>query len=112
MLLCLVLANIQSTRIVTLMEKSNFALDSTAILNIIGSPSTRATITILDSNDNIKMTDTITTNSDGKNKYAIDLEGLDAGVYRAVVSSTNIQDSVKFSIGLESGSGDNFVSYN
>jgi len=93
------------TRIVTLMEKSNFTLDSTAILNIIGSPSTRATITILDSNDNIKITDTITTNSDGKNKYAIDLEGLDAGVYRAVVSSTNIQDSVKFSIGLESASG-------
>ena len=93
------------TRIVTLMEKSNFTLDSTAILNIISSASTRATVTILDSNDNIKITDTITTNSDGKNKYAIDLEGLDAGVYRAVVSSTNIQDSIKFSIGLESGSG-------
>ena len=93
------------TRIVTLMEKSNFTLDSTAILNIIGSASTRATVTILDSNDNIKITDTITTNSDGKNKYAIDLEGLDAGVYRAVVSSINIQDSVKFSIGLETGSG-------
>ena len=27
----------------------------------------------------------------------IDLDGLDSGVYRAVVSSTNIQDSVKFS---------------
>jgi len=94
-----------AARIVTLMEKSNFALDSTAILNIIGSSSTKATVTILDSNDNIKITDTITTNSDGKNKYAIDLEGLDAGVYRAVVSSTNIQDSVKFSIGLESASG-------
>ena len=93
------------TRIITLMEKSNFPLDSTAILNIIGSPSTRSTVTILDSNDNIKITDTITTNSDGKNKYAIDLEGLDAGVYRAVVSAINIQDSVKFSIGLESGSG-------
>ena len=94
-----------ATKMITLMEKSNFTLDSTAILNIIGSPSTRATITILDSNDNIKITDTITTNSDGKNKYAIDLEGLDAGVYRAVVSSTNIQDSVKFSVGLEAGSG-------
>jgi hypothetical protein len=93
------------TRIVTLMEKSNFTLDSTAILNIISSASTKATVTILDSNDNIKITDTIITNSDGKNKYAIDLEGLDSGVYRAVVSSANIQDSVNFSIGLESGSG-------
>ena len=92
-------------RVVTLMEKSNFTLDSTAILNIISSPSIRASITILDSNDNTKLTDSITTNSDGKNKYAIDLTGLAAGVYRAVVSSTNIQDSVKFSVGLEAGSG-------
>ena len=32
-----------------------------------------------------KMTDSITTGSIGKNKYAIDLDGLDSGVYRAVV---------------------------
>jgi len=51
------------------------------------------------------MTDSITSSPIGKNKYAIDLDGLDAGVYRAVVSSTNIQDSVKFSIGLDAGSG-------
>ena len=94
-----------ATKMITLMEKSNFTLDSTAILNIIGLPSTRASITILDSNDNIKITDVITTSSDGKNKYAIDLTGLSAGVYRAVVSSMNIQDSVTFSVGLESGSG-------
>ena len=92
-------------RVVTLMEKSNFPLDSTAILNIISSPSIRASISILDSSDQVKITDSITTNSDGKNKYGIDLTGLAAGVYRAVVSSTNIQDSVKFSVGLESGSG-------
>ena len=94
-----------ATKMITLMEKSNFTLDSTAILNIIGLPSTRASITIIDSNDNIKITDVITTSSDGKNKYAIDLTGLSAGVYRAVVSSMNIQDSVTFSVGLESGSG-------
>jgi len=40
------------------------------------------------------MTDSITSSSVGKNKYAIDLDGLDGGVYRAVVSSINIQDSV------------------
>jgi len=59
----------------------------------------------MDSNDNIKMTDYITSSSIGKNKYAIDLDGLDSGVYRAVVSSINIQDSVRFSIGLDTGSG-------
>jgi hypothetical protein len=91
--------------IVALMEKTNFDLNSKAILNIIGPASSKLSITILDSNDNIKSTNSITSNSIGKDKHAIDLDGLDSGVYRAAVSSTNIQDSVKFSIGLESASG-------
>jgi len=91
--------------IVTLMEKTNFELNSKAVLSIIGPASSNLSISVLDSNDNIEMTDSITSSSIGKNKYAIDLDGLDSGVYRAVVSSTNIQDSVKFSIGLESSSG-------
>jgi len=91
--------------LVALMEKTNFELDSKAILSIVGPTSSNLSITILDSNDNIKMTDSITSSPIGKNKYAIDLDGLDSGVYRAVVSSTNIQDSVKFSIGLDAGSG-------
>jgi len=93
------------TVLVALMEKTNFNLNSKAILSIVGPASSKLSITILDSNDNIKMTDSIMSSSIGKNKYAIDLDGLDSGVYRAVVSSTNIQDSVKFSIGLESASG-------
>jgi len=91
--------------LVALMEKTNFELNSKAILSIIGPTSSSSSITILDSNDNIKMTDSITSSPIGKSKYAIDLDGLDSGVYRAVVSSTNIQDSVKFSIGLDAGSG-------
>jgi len=93
------------TVLVALMEKTNFELNSKAVLSIIGPASSNLSITILDSNDNIEMTDSITSSSIGKNKYAIDLDGLDSGVYRAVVSSINIQDSVKFSIGLESASG-------
>jgi len=91
--------------IVTLMEKTNFELNSKALLSIVGPTSSNLSITILDSNDNIKITDSITSSSIGKNKYAIDLDGLDSGVYRAVDSSTNIQDSVRFSIGLDAGSG-------
>jgi len=90
--------------IVTLMEKTNVDLNSKAILSIVGPASSNLSITILDSNDNIKMTDSIMSSSIGKNKYAIDLDGLDSGVYRAIVSSLNIQDSVRFSIGLESSS--------
>ena len=91
--------------LIALMEKTNFDLNSKAILSIVGPASSNLSITILDSNDNIEMTDAITSSSIGKNKYAIDLDGLDSDVYRAVVSSINIQDSVKFSIGLESASG-------
>ena len=91
--------------LVALMEKTNFELNSQAILSIVGPASANLSISVLDSNDNIKMTDSVMSSSIGKNKYAIDLDGLDSGVYRAVVSSTNIQDSVKFSIGLDAGSG-------
>jgi len=91
--------------IVALMEKTNFEINSKAVLSIVGPASSNLSITVLDSNDSIKITDSITSNSIGKNKYAIDLDDLDSGVYRAVVSSTNIQDSVKFSIGLEAASG-------
>ena len=94
-----------STNIIVLMEKTNFILDSKAVLSIIGPVSSKISITVLDTNDNVKLTDSVTTDSSGKIKYIIDLDGLSAGVYRAAVSTTNIQDSVKFSIGLEPGSG-------
>jgi len=94
-----------STNIITLMEKTNFILDSKAVLSIIGPVSSKISITVLDANDNVKLTDSVTTSSSGKIKYIMDLDGLSAGVYRAAVSTINIQDSVKFSIGLEPGSG-------
>ena len=92
--------------IIALMDKTNFALHSKAILNILGPASTKISITILDTNDNIELTDSTTTSTLGKNKYVIDLTGLSSGVYRAVAASSNIQDAVKFSVGLESGSGE------
>ena len=94
-----------STNIIALMEKTNFILDSKAVLSIIGPVSSKISITVLDTNDNVELTDSVTTSSSGKIKYIMDLDGLSAGVYRAAVSTTNIQDSVKFSIGLEPGSG-------
>ena len=92
--------------LVALMNKTNFALNSKAVLSAVGPPSAKLSIAILDSNDNIKITDSMTLSSVGKNKYTIDLDDISSGVYRAVISSTNIQDSAKFSVGLEQGSGD------
>jgi len=94
-----------TTSITVLMAKTNFPLDSVAVMNIIGPPTTKLSITVLDSNDNVKLTDSVTTTSSGKAKYAIDLTDLSSGIYRAAVSTTNIQDAAKFSIGLETGSG-------
>ena len=94
-----------ATSITVLTDKTNFPLESKAILNILGPQSTKLSITILDSNDNVKLTDSITTTSSGKAKYAIDLDGLSSGIYRAAVGTTNVQDATKFSVGLETGSG-------
>ena len=94
-----------TTNIIALMDKTNFQLDSKAVINITGPQSTKLSITVLDSNDNVKLTDSITTTSSGKAKYSIDLDGLSSGIYRAAVSASNIQDTTKFSVGLETGSG-------
>jgi len=94
-----------TTSITALMTKTNFPLDSIAVMNIIGPQLTKLSITILDSNDNVKLTDSVTTTSSGKAKHSIDLVDLSSGIYRAAVSASNIQDAVKFSIGLETGSG-------
>jgi len=92
--------------VVALINETNLALNSKVDLSIVGPALTKISITVLDSNDIVKITDSLITSSIGKNKYTIDLDGLSSGVYRAAVSSTNNQDSVKFSVGLEPGSGD------
>ena len=94
-----------SVSIVALMDKTNFALNSKASLNVIGPESSKLAITVLDDSDTIHITDSITTSSLGKGKYVIDLSGLASGIYKASASMQNIQDSVKFSIGIETGSG-------
>lgn len=94
-----------TTSITVLMDKTNFPLESKAVMNVLGPQSTKLSINLLDSNDNVKLTDSITTASSGKAKYVIDLTDLPSGIYRAAASTTNIQDTVKFSIGLETGSG-------
>ena len=92
--------------IIGLMDKTNFALNSKANLNIVGPPSSKISITLLDSNDNIKQTASAMTSSLGKTRYVIDFDGLSSGIYRAVISLQNTQDALKFSIGIEAGSGE------
>ena len=95
-----------TTAIVALMDKTNLALNSKAIISIIGPQASKLSITVLDSNDTIVINDSVVTSSFGKAKHTIDLSELSSGIYRAAISASNIQDSVKFSIGLEPGSGE------
>ena len=91
--------------ITALLDEKNFKLNTKAVLNIVGPGSSNLSVKILDSNDNIIINDNTKTSSTGKSKHTIDLDGLSSGIYKAVVSSTTTQDSIKFSVGLEAGSG-------
>jgi len=97
-----------TTQIVVLTDKTNYigTGSSAAFVNIVGPPSTSLLLTIIDPSDNSKLSDTITTNSAGEYRYELNLTGYATGVYKAVVSKANIQDSVKFAVGVQTGSGD------
>ena len=95
-----------SIGVITLMKKTNHVLNSKAILSVVGPESTNISISILNNADEIQTTDTITTSDRGKGQYVIDLDGFGQGIYKAVAVYQNIQDSVKFSVGIESGAGE------
>ena len=95
-----------SIGVITLMKKTNHVLNSKAILSVVGPKSTNISISILNNADVIQTTDTVTTSERGKGQYVIDLDGFGQGIYKAVAVYQNIQDSVKFSVGIESGAGE------
>jgi hypothetical protein len=91
-----------------LTDKTNYAGtgSSAAFINIVGPPSTSLLLTIIDPSDNSKFSSTLTTNAAGEYRYELDMTGYATGVYKVVVSKANIQDSTKFAIGVQTGSGD------
>ena len=95
-----------SIGVITLMKKTNHVLNSKAILSVVGPESTNLSISVLNNADGIETTDTIITSDRGKGQYVIDLDGFGQGIYKAVAVYQNIQDSVKFSVGIESGAGE------
>ena len=95
-----------SIGIITLMAKPNHMLNSKAILSVVGPESTNISISVLNNADETEITDTIITSDRGKGQYVIDLDGFGQGIYRAVAVYQNIQDSVKFSVGIETGAGE------
>ena len=97
-----------TTQIVVLTDKTNYigTGSSAAFINIVGPPSTSLLLTVIDPSDNSKFSTTITTNAAGEYRYELDITGYTTGVYQAVISKANIQDSTKFAVGVQTGSGD------
>ena len=94
-----------TSQIVVLMDKKSYISSSTVQMNIIGPPSTGLMLVVIDPSDNNKFSETITTNSQGKIKYLLDVSNYASGVYQIVVTKGNVQDSTQFSIGLQTASG-------
>ena len=92
--------------IIILLDQLNFQTIQDLTLRVVGPPSSSLTVQIIDFSDQITNSDTIKTNSAGNGQITLDLNGYKSGVYRAVVSYTNIEDIAKFSIGLQTGTGD------
>jgi hypothetical protein len=93
-------------KIVILLDKLNFQTTADLTLRVVGPSSSSLNVQIMDSGDNIKVTETLTTNSAGNGQITLDLNGYKSGVYRAVISYANIEDIAKFSVGLQTGTGD------
>jgi len=93
-------------KIIILLDKLNFQTTSDLTLRVVGPSLTTLNVQIIDSSDTIKVTETLNTNSIGHGQITLDLNGYRSGVYTAVISHTNIEDLAKFSVGLQTGSGD------
>ena len=94
-----------TSRIVVLMDQTSYVSSNTAFLNIVGPGSTTLLLVVVDPSDNTKFSENIKTNSNGKLKHVLDISDYSSGVYQVIVTSGNVQDSTKFSIGLPTASG-------
>jgi len=92
-------------KIIILLDQLNFQTTADLTLRVVGPSSSTLNVRIIDSGDNIKITETLTTNSAGNGQITLDLNGYKSGVYRAVISYTNIETIAKFSVGLQTGTG-------
>lgn len=93
-------------QLVAQMDKLNYKASETAIISLIGPPSSTISLLIVDPSDKAKFNDTIILGPDGTKDYELDLSGYGSGVYTAVVSRANAQSESQFSVGLQTGSGE------
>ena len=87
-------------------DKENYKRTESATITLIGEPSDKVKIIIINPTGGIQGTDIpITLGENGKAKFSLDLSGYTSGIYSAVIQKGNSQNSEQFSVGLQIGSG-------
>lgn len=86
-------------------DKLNYKPNETAIVSMSGNALEDITLLIIDQADHPKDEITITLGPDGVGVYLLDLAGYRTGVYTAVISKGNSQNTEIFTVGLSIGVG-------
>ena len=87
-------------------DKTNYQSTETAVVKFIGKPLDKLTMIIITPSGAIKGNDIlIPLREDGRAEYELNLSGFGSGIYTAVVKKGNSQNSERFSVGLQMGSG-------
>ena len=84
------------------LDKVNYGFSDVAIISIAAKPSDTIRLNILDSSDNIKYTESLTVQSDGRGVVTLDLNAFDDGIYTAELEKGTEKTSKEFTIGLQS----------
>ena len=87
-------------------NKKNYKSSEIATISLLGKPSEKLKMTIINPAGSIIETDiVIPLQEDGRATYQLELSNYASGIYTALVEKGNSQSSEKFSIGLQMGSG-------
>ena len=87
------------------MDSMNYSTTDNPKITVKGSMNSMVNLLIIDPSDKEKMSDKIMLDSSGRASYELELNGYSSGVYTAVISRGGSQDSIIFTVGLQTGSG-------
>ena len=89
------------------LDKLNYKTSESVIISFSGKGSDIISLLIVDPSDKpVGESVSITLEPDGRGSYSFELTGYSSGIYTAVVSKGNTQNSDIFTVGLQTGSGD------
>ena len=87
------------------MDSLNYKTTEKPKINIIGPPSAKINLIIIDPSDKQKFVDSFSLGVDGYHTYSFNLTGYTSGIYTAVISRGNVHAENKFSVGLQTSTG-------